>query len=298
MFEKRENLCKSVIDDFLPKDEWKDEVHLSDLCKERFLSHSQFPEFDEQDIFMAGLAQLEESYYVERQSVDVHTILFTVEGGGVLITKDWVKLIEPNTMVVLPAHTPFRFEINPQIKKWKMVWFLPRPTGKWDHLISLNKKIIPFHECEQIWSLTNLIHCEIHGRAAFRRLLLSELVRYLNAIEEKATTSSVRVQALFNEIESQLHLPWKVSEMAQSCFISEEQLSRIAKSLYGQSPRSRLITLRMEKACELLNHKDWSIAMIANRLGYRDPYNFTHRFKRYHGVSPSAYRKAIKLMDG
>ncbi len=58
MFEKRENLCKSDIVGFLPKSVWRDDVFLSDRCRERFLSHSSIPEFDEQDIFMAGLAGL------------------------------------------------------------------------------------------------------------------------------------------------------------------------------------------------------------------------------------------------
>ncbi|MDW1982431.1 helix-turn-helix domain-containing protein, partial [Vibrio sp. Vb0304] len=50
---------------------------------------------------------------------------------------------------------------------------------------------------------------------------------------------------------------------------------------------------RMHKAADLLQYRAWSIAMIANRLGYRDPYNFTHRFKKFYGISPTRYRKQL-----
>jgi AraC-like DNA-binding protein len=108
----------------------------------------------------------------------------------------------------------------------------------------------------------------------------------------------MRVQALFNQVESQLHMPWVVREMAAHCYISEEQFNRITKSLYGCSPRSHLIALRMEKAVDLLHHSDWSVGMIAQRLGYNDPYNFTHRFRAYHGCSPREYRKTRIYQPG
>lgn len=113
----------------------------------------------------------------------------------------------------------------------------------------------------------------------------------LSRIEHGIPASVSRVQALFNEVESQLHLPWSVAEMAEHCFISEEQFNRLTKQLFGLSPRARLIQLRMEKAADLLRYREWTITMISNRLGYKDPYNFTHRFKKYFGLSPTQYRK-------
>lgn len=113
----------------------------------------------------------------------------------------------------------------------------------------------------------------------------------LLVIEPTISTSLSRVQTLFNEVESQLHLPWSVADMASRCFISEEQFNRLTKQLFGVSPRTRLIQLRMEKAADLLRYKEWTITMISHRLGYKDPYNFTHRFKKYFGISPTHFRK-------
>jgi len=276
-----------------PKSEWHDDVYLSDMCKERFLTTSDIPELAHEEIFMAGMAELIDGYHVERYDLAVHSLIFTLEGSGILTTADRVELIKPYTLLILPAHTAFRFELNSVDNYWKMIWLLPQTTDKWKHFSELGQKILPYHQCEQIWSLLNLIHYEIGGRASFRRLLVSELNLLLTGVEPKSTSSVSRVHTLFNDIESQLHLPWTVKEMASRCFISEEQLNRISKNLYNMSPRARLIHLRMDKATDLLQYREWTISMIALRLGYKDPYNFTHRFRKCFGCSPSRYRKNL-----
>ncbi|EEZ85242.1 conserved hypothetical protein [Vibrio harveyi 1DA3] len=293
MCEKPQNLCESVIEQFTIKTEWHDDVHLAPACKERFLTLTEIPEWKRADIFMAGLAELRDGYHVERDKVGVHTLLFTIEGGGVLITPDFVKEIEPYTLTILPVDTCFRFEMNPSKGLWKMVWLLPQNTEAWQHLSDLGQTVVPFRGSEQVWSLMTLLYNEIGGRTGFRQLLISEVQRLVKSVETPISTSLSRVQTLFNEVEGQLHLPWTIAEMAKQCFISEEQFNRLSKQLFNMSPRSKLIELRMHKAADLLQYPAWSVAMIANRLGYRDPYNFTHRFKKFYGTSPTRYRKRL-----
>lgn len=293
MCEKPQNLCESVIEQFAIKTEWHDDVHLAPACKERFLTLTEIPEWKRADIFMAGLAELRDGYHVERDKVGVHTLLFTIEGGGVLITPDFVKEIEPYTLTILPVDTCFRFEMNPSKGLWKMVWLLPQNTEAWQHLSDLGQTVVPFRGSEQVWSLMTLLYNEIGERTGFRQLLISEVQRLVKSVETPISTSLSRVQTLFNEVEGQLHLPWTIAEMAKQCFISEEQFNRLSKQLFNMSPRSKLIELRMHKAADLLQYPAWSVAMIANRLGYRDPYNFTHRFKKFYGTSPTRYRKRL-----
>lgn len=293
MCEKLQNLCESVIEQFAIKTKWHDDVHLAPACKERFLTLTEIPEWKRADIFMAGLAELRDGYHVERDKVGVHTLLFTIEGGGVLITPDFVKEIEPYTLTILPVDTCFRFEMNPSKGLWKMVWLLPQNTEAWQHLSDLGQTVVPFRGSEQVWSLMTLLYNEIGGRTGFRQLLISEVQRLVKSVETPISTSLSRVQTLFNEVEGQLHLPWTIAEMAKQCFISEEQFNRLSKQLFNMSPRSKLIELRMHKAADLLQYPAWSVAMIANRLGYRDPYNFTHRFKKFYGTSPTRYRKRL-----
>jgi len=293
MFKGSEYLLKSVISDFIPPEKWNDHVYLSPSCRERFLTVSDIPELATERFFMAGLAELQGGYLVERSGVDVHTLLFTTEGEGKLTTPTSELLLKRNTLCILPANTSFRFELNQPDEQWKMAWALLNVDDKWQRIASLGQTVIPFLKTELVWSLMTLIHSEINGRAAYRKLLSSEMSSLLTGVEANPNTSAARVQTVFNEIAAQLHLEWSVKCIAQRVYLSEEQLNRICKTLYSFSPQKKLIALRMEKAADLLHNREWTITMIAQRLGYKDPYNFTHRFKAYYGCSPREYRKKI-----
>ncbi|MGF1695988.1 AraC family transcriptional regulator [Vibrio lamellibrachiae] len=293
MLESKQNLFESVIDLDHIKSSWQDQVYLSEQCRERFLGLSEIPEFESMGFYMAGMADLVDGYIVERESVGVHTVLFTLKGEGLLTLASQRQTIPANSLVILPADMPFRFELGKNDNKWKMAWMLLSPSDKWHPLIEHGQSVIQFHQCEQVWSLLSLLHHEIAGRATYRKLLSSEISRLLSKVEASPSNSSMRVQSVWNLIESQLHLPWSVKQIAKQCFLSEEQLNRLSKSLFGQTPQERLIHLRMEKAAELLHHQEWSVTMIAQRLGYKDPYAFSHRFKRYFEMSPRAYRKQL-----
>ena len=167
MCENRENLFKSVISKMQPKSQWHDGVYLADRCKERFLTTSDIPELIQEEIFMAGMAELVDGYHVERDGIAVHSLIFTLEGSGILTTADRVELIEPYTLLVLPAYIPFRFELNGIDNHWKMIWLLPQATDKWKHFAELGQTILPYHQCEQIWSLLNLIHAKLAEEPVF-----------------------------------------------------------------------------------------------------------------------------------
>lgn len=292
MFETSKNLCKSVMEKDLLNRQWLDEVYLAKACKERFIVNSDIPELALEEISMAGLGDFSDGYFVERREPEIHTILFTLEGGGCLSTRSGLVEIKPNTVTVLPQGIPFRFELGEQ-PYWKMAWILLPPTEKWQQVANSKQRVEATHLCESVWSLLNLTHNEIHGRATFRQLLLSELARVLiGSTELSPANAAMRVHSVFNQVEAQLHQPWTVKEIAQRSFLSEEQLNRVSKQLYQCSPSQKLIQLRMEKALDLLHHRDWSITMIAHRLGYPDPYNFSHRFRRVYGISPREYRKS------
>ncbi|WP_394242501.1 helix-turn-helix transcriptional regulator [Vibrio astriarenae] len=292
MFKQEINLCESVIGKSNVNRDWQDGVFLSPACYERFLVDSDIPEMKEFGIHMAGMAELKEEYWVERTHPEIHTILITIDGEGQLITDSGSERILPNTITVLPAKSPFRFELAPLVSSWKMIWILFKDTDSWSSWYDGVKRVTNFDDAERTWSTVQLLHSEIGGRRTFRRILLSELIRGLTRVDSSNYDTPTRVMAVYNLVESQLHLDWRVSEVAKRSFLSEEQLNRVTLSLYGVNPRSYLVKLRMTRAAALLLNTDWSIKMISSRLGYQDPNNFSHRFRKYHGISPKHFRSS------
>ena len=87
-----------------------------------------------------------------------------------------------------------------------------------------------------------------------------------------------------------LHENIKISEIASHIGIDRSYLSNIFKSTLELSPQEYLMTLRMDRAAELLENTDDKIPSIASAVGYSDPLTFTKMFKRIKGMSPSDWR--------
>ncbi|MEZ3486878.1 MAG: AraC family transcriptional regulator [Lachnospiraceae bacterium] len=85
--------------------------------------------------------------------------------------------------------------------------------------------------------------------------------------------------------------PVKMQDVAAALGIHPNYLCAVFKKTYGQTPSDYLRSIRMSQASMLLVLTDHSVSMIAESLGYANPFQFSAVFKSYYGLSPSAYRK-------
>lgn len=63
------------------------------------------------------------------------------------------------------------------------------------------------------------------------------------------------------------------------------------KALTGISPNDFIRNIRMKEAAALLKSRRYTVAEVADRVGFADPKYFTDAFKKYYGVPPSVYVK-------
>jgi len=63
------------------------------------------------------------------------------------------------------------------------------------------------------------------------------------------------------------------------------------KALTGIAPNDFIRNIRMKEAAYLLKTHRYTIAEIADRVGFADPKYFTDAFKKFYGVPPSVYMK-------
>jgi AraC-like DNA-binding protein len=79
--------------------------------------------------------------------------------------------------------------------------------------------------------------------------------------------------------------------LAQEGVMSVNAYARLFKNQTGFSPRKYLSRMRIEKACNLLHHSEFSIEQIASACGFADRYYFTRVFTQTMLTSPGAYRR-------
>ncbi|WP_308534238.1 AraC family transcriptional regulator [uncultured Peptoniphilus sp.] len=83
--------------------------------------------------------------------------------------------------------------------------------------------------------------------------------------------------------------------ICQKFMISKTNLNIKFVRKFQYTPIKYLNNLRMIKSEELLSKTDKEIIEIAESVGFKNPSNFTRSFKKFTGLSPSKYRKNIKL---
>jgi len=130
---------------------------------------------------------------------------------------------------------------------------------------------------------------QIEANLALQRLLFEV---YRENRKEHGKHSST-MQVLLDELKENIHHPWTVSEMAEFCQLTENQLRRLFHKEAGMHPKQYLDRLKMRRAATLLTDTQLSIAEIAARLGYNDQFHFSRRFKAMYNVSPVHYRKSF-----
>ena len=81
-----------------------------------------------------------------------------------------------------------------------------------------------------------------------------------------------------------------LDKISKNMYLSPVYISKIFKEEIGDSPINHLIKIRLSKAEDLLKDKSIPIKVVAQRVGYNDAYHFSKLFKKYYGISPSAFR--------
>ncbi|HEY0845308.1 MAG TPA: AraC family transcriptional regulator ligand-binding domain-containing protein [Noviherbaspirillum sp.] len=85
--------------------------------------------------------------------------------------------------------------------------------------------------------------------------------------------------------------------MAEELHMSARTLMRKLKQ-HGASYQGLLDEVRKERAQWYLRHTNYPMESIAERLGYLDTTNFSRTFRRWFGISPSAYRQSAAGSEG
>lgn len=84
---------------------------------------------------------------------------------------------------------------------------------------------------------------------------------------------------------------WNAKQEAAKMHISVSYLQHLYKEFFGISPGQEIIRSRMACAEFLLRDSKESISSIAEICGYSNCEHFIRQFKKYHAISPSAYRR-------
>jgi transcriptional regulator GlxA family with amidase domain len=104
----------------------------------------------------------------------------------------------------------------------------------------------------------------------------------------------LRVAAAVEIMRTNLDRNVRLADVAQKVGLSETRFEHLFTKETGQNWRAFLKRARLTRAEELLAEWSLSVKLVAFRVGYRHPANFTRAFKAAFGVSPRAFRARFR----
>jgi len=107
------------------------------------------------------------------------------------------------------------------------------------------------------------------------------------------TNAGVAAAVAFARLHSSEQLT--VAELAAAARLSVTQMDRAVRRALGLSAKQLLLRMRLEEAILRLRTTQAPVAEIASECGYYDQSAFTRQFRRVVGMSPGAYRSALRL---
>lgn len=109
------------------------------------------------------------------------------------------------------------------------------------------------------------------------------------------STDVHRFKPLLQYVENSFMHPVTVADMARACNMSTSHFSVLFHNFFQQTPMNYLNAYRIERACLMLVHTEYSITDVSYQCGFNDSTYFIKVFKKYKNSTPKKYRTAFKL---
>lgn len=127
-------------------------------------------------------------------------------------------------------------------------------------------------------------------------LLINEFINELKAEEyHYSQFMHPKVSQLIEYINSHYYEPISLTDMAEKFSMSPSYLSKLFKSTTNFTFTEYLNSVRIKNSQILLENPNYRIIDVAQKSGFTNNTHFTRVFKDIIGISPTHYRKSLKL---
>lgn len=98
-------------------------------------------------------------------------------------------------------------------------------------------------------------------------------------------------------LETNLHLPLNLNQMAEASNTSTRNLNRKCQQSFGLTPGQLVSELRLERSRQMLEQPELPIKSIAIDCGFKQTGGLSKSFKKRYGIAPSEYRERFLFVQ-
>ena len=99
------------------------------------------------------------------------------------------------------------------------------------------------------------------------------------------------ILSIQHSLKNSFHLPLSIAKIAKDNCLTERTFLRRFVKATQLKPKQYIQSLRIQKACDLLESTNFSFELIANKVGYEDASSCRKLFIRTLGLTPSEFKK-------
>ncbi|WP_219638167.1 AraC family transcriptional regulator [Cohnella sp. CFH 77786] len=236
--------------------------------------------------------------------------LQTTSGAGLFECSGKSVTLSPNQGVLLPPNVPHRYVTTSH--PWS-TWYITFNGNHAPFIVSsLGLATSTVIRWEPDSPLTNLHRRsrKLVGRnfdfngmdgSAFVYRFLIDLKKHGQVDNQRSLSQHhVRLMPLFRFLEENYSNPaLGLAHMAAFMGVSPQRLNSLFRLSTGMSPYQFLISLRIQKAKELLiNEENITVKAVATLVGFFDASHFIVTFRKLETITPEIYRELNKYSAG
>ncbi|CAM1357051.1 AraC family transcriptional regulator [Tenacibaculum halocynthiae] len=252
------------------------------------------------------------SFYDKLHQHEEIQICYIVKGEGSLIVGDAVNDYCDNTILVIGGNQPHVFKSDTSIikKSFMMSLFFTKESfgNAFFDLDDFKELEYFFNNAKTSFKITNnseeLISCfkDLPKSDDFERFIIflkiiklilkSDIERLSTFLYTKKYTDNEgkRMGKVMDYTLNNYSKKIDLEEVSEVANMTPNAFCRYFKQRTNKTYFTFLNEIRVEKACKLLQNKEYLITEISEKSGFKNISNFNRKFKEIKGFTPSDYR--------
>ena len=224
--------------------------------------------------------------------------LFYLKSGKFEMEIDGIKeMIHQGDIVIFPNYIHFKRRVK---KSLSFIYIKFSAIDDYKYILPIGKIDIKNNVLLQnsLARLEELLEEQDKFSYLYRNTLLCNILlsmiwdkRSLITFEKTSVSKDPLLSKAEHYILTNINKKILISNICSYCATNSSTLNYKFRHITGMSIGAYISDVRMKLARKLLSTTSYSITDTAKRCGFEDVYYFSNFFKKFHGTSPTEYRK-------
>lgn len=250
----------------------------------------ELPVIENLGILNAAKTRHKNKYYQARADENFHFLLYTTDGKCSLkLGKKEIKLGR-NSLFLAPAASEYEFKSE---GKWHNIWFHIEAAKEWNSIFGETPTVKKSLRLPELKFAVDMYLKESYSESRSISVLqtYAELIVLLIKDEFKIRRiAPENREAFFISLKNRIAEPLTAKSVAKELLTTPRKLNALFQKRFSQTFAKYLFSLRMKKACELLENGVCTVEETAKAAGFANKHSLSKAFKKHYGRPPASMK--------